>query len=105
MHDHIDRAGILIDEEDALPGRASVRRAIDAALLLGTIAMPLRRNEHDVRVGRVDDDAPGAACGVRPRVGPRSSCVGRLVQTVADGDVTPDPRLTRSGPHDARIGW
>src|SRR5262249_39295622 len=68
MHDHIDGAGVLVDEEHAFPRRTAVGRAIHTAFLLRTVAVALCSDEDDFRVGGIDDDAPGAARRIGARV-------------------------------------
>ena len=47
-------AGVLVDEQRALPGLAAVGGAVDAALLLRTVGVAERAGEHDIgiRAGR-----------------------------------------------------
>ncbi len=75
VHHDVDGACVRVDEEHLAPRLAAVRRAIDAALLLRAVAVTLRRDEHDVGVRRVDDDA--ARCGSPSRGRSGSTCVRR----------------------------
>ncbi len=104
VHGEVDGAGVLVDEEDALPRLPAVPRPVDAALLLGSVQVAERRHEHHVRVTRVDDDAPDPPDLLEPHVSPRLAAVRRAVDPVADRDVRADERLPGSGPEDVGVG-
>src|SRR5689334_16300380 len=52
----VDRSGIGILVECLGPGFSAIGRAEDAALLIWTIRVPESRDEHYVRIGRMDED-------------------------------------------------
>src|SRR5262249_31069711 len=103
MHDDVDRAGVLVDEEHLLPGLTAVFGAEDPAIRLGPVAVALRRDVHDVGIGWVDREASDPPRGLEAHLRPGAAGIGALVDPVADRDVAPDPGLTRPGPYDARI--
>ena len=74
IHHDVDAAGVLVDEEHLLPRAAAVRRAIDAALALRSVAVALRGDEDDVGIRR-----DRSRCGRRvpSRRAPSSSTCGR----------------------------
>src|SRR4029077_3171030 len=53
----VDGADVVALEENLLPGRAAVARAVDAAIGVRAIDVAERRHEHDVGVLRIDEDA------------------------------------------------
>ena len=65
MHDDVDCAVFLVDEEHALPASSTVGGAEDSALLLRPVAVTLSRDEDDVRVRR-DGDAGDTAVASSP---------------------------------------
>src|SRR5207244_6502109 len=56
-HD-IREARIVVDEHDLVPGFAAIRRLIDAAVGTRPEQVAGRRDVHDFRITRIDDD-PG----------------------------------------------
>src|SRR5262249_44202474 len=104
IHRQLGAAGVLVDEQRALPRRAAVGGAEDAALGLRPIGVAQRAREHHLRVRRIDDDATDAPGLVEPHVLPRLPGLGRLVDAVADRDVAADPCLAGPGPDDVGIG-
>ena len=52
----VDRGGLVVAEQRALPRLAAVGALVDAALLARRAQLAERRDEHDVRVGRMDAD-------------------------------------------------
>ena len=73
----------VVDLQHLLPGRAAVGRLVDAALAAGPEERAGRRDEHDVVVDRIDDDAVDVPRLAQPHVAPRLAAVGRLVDAVA----------------------
>src|SRR5436190_19192295 len=84
VHRESGAAGVLVDEQHAVPVRAAVGRAIDAALLLLARQASGRADEDDVGIGRVNEDARDAARLVEAGVRPRLPGVERSVDAVAD---------------------
>ena len=105
VHREPGAAGVLVDEQHPIPVRAAVGGAKDAALLLRRRDASDRAREHDVGVGRVDEDAADAPGVVEAHVAPRLAGVGRLVDAVADDvAVANRPRFPGAGPDDVGIG-
>ena len=104
IHRDLRAAGVLVHEERALPRRAAVGRPEYAALRLRAVRGAQRACEDDLRVRGIDDDTPDAARLLQTHAGPGLACVRRLVDAVANRDVTANPRLARARPHDVRIG-
>src|SRR5262249_32313968 len=52
----VDRARVLVLEEDALPGLSAVARTKHAALGVGSVGVPEGRDEDEVRVLGIDQD-------------------------------------------------
>src|SRR5678815_4546054 len=100
MHDDIDRAGVHIDEQHSRPRLSAVGRAIESSVLLRAVAVPLRCDEDDVRVVRIDHDAADAPAGVETRVRPCATGISRLEYSGAHRDVAANPRLAGAGPDD-----
>ena len=97
-------AGVLVHEEDALPGGAAVLGAEDAALRLRAVEVAERRHPGGVRVvgvGRDPGDAPG---GLEPGVGPGVAAVRGAVHPVAQRDIAADVGLAGARPDDLRVG-
>src|SRR5262249_43226296 len=104
VHRQPRAAGVLVDEQDAVPVRAGVGRAEDAALLLPAGPAPFGADEHRVGIRRMDDHARDATGLVEAGVRPRLSRVERFVDAVADDvAVANRPRLARPGPDDVRV--
>src|ERR1700728_1396487 len=69
----IDRAGVGVAVERALPGPAAIGRAEYTAHLVGAVGMPERGDQHHVRVVRIDENAAdllGVAESDRPPAAP-----------------------------------
>ena len=99
----IDRAGVLVLEEDARPGPASVLRAEDSALRIGAVAVAERRDVHEVRVARIHDDAPDLPRVLEADVGPCPASVRGAVHAVAVRDVRAHVGLARTDVENARV--
>src|SRR5439155_22426303 len=57
IHRDVRAAGLLVDEQRALPRRAAVGGSEHAALGLRTVGRPQRAREHDLRIRGIDDHA------------------------------------------------
>ena len=84
---HVDRAGLLVLIEDPGPGLAAIGGAVHAAFGVWTEGMPEGCHQHDVRVGRVDDQRANLAAVLEPDIAPGLAAVDRLVDAVAVGHV------------------
>ena len=100
----VDAAGLRVLVQDLLPGLAAVARAEDAALFVVAKRMSQRRDEGDVRIFRIDDQA---ADGVRVRQAdelPGLAGVDGLVHAIAADDVAADARFAGADVDDVGIG-
>src|SRR5260370_14761141 len=104
VHGDVGAAGVLVNEQRALPALAAVGGAKDAALLLRAVRMPQRAREHDVRIARIDADAADTRGPIEPQMDPRLARVGRKEDADANRDVAADEGVTGSSPDDVRIG-
>ena len=102
-HD-FDRADVLILVEHFLPALAAVRRAEHAALGVRRVQMPDRRDEHDVRILRIDGDLADVLRVVEADVRPRLSGVGGLVHAVAVAHRVAQRRFAAADVHRVRRG-
>ncbi len=89
--------------EDLSPGPAAVLRAVDAARRVGPEGVAEDGGEGEVGVRGMDDHGSDLPL-LRPDVRPGLPSVGRLVDPVARGDVSPDVGLARADIDDAGIG-
>src|SRR5258708_5696279 len=76
-------AGRVVDVERLGPRLAAVGRAEDTACLALLVDVPLRREQHEVGILRVDEDGGDLLRIVEPEVPPGFSGVGRLIDAVA----------------------
>src|SRR5262249_55841761 len=97
-HREIVRARLLVDEEHALPRLAAIRRLVTPATAAWSEDRADRRDQHDVVVARIDQDAVDVLRVLEPDVGERLTAVGGLPHTVAPrrgltvvGFACPDP--------------
>ena len=103
VHRHVDGAGVLIDIEDPLPALAPVLRPEDPALLVGPPQIADRRDVHDIRIARMDEDAPDVLAPLEPHVPPGLPAVDRLVDAVPPARRLPVLRLPGADPDQVRI--
>ena len=90
IHLDVNRAGLLIDEQHALPRLAAVPRAIDTALGIVAEGMAQRRDEHGVRIGRVDHHAADRLTVAQTGKLPGLAAIDRFIDTIAGDDVAAD---------------
>src|SRR5690349_3493905 len=74
----LDGAAQRILVKDLRPGAAAVGRTEYAPLLVRTIDVPLGRDQDEVRVLRVHDDAGDVLAVLEPGVEPRAAAIRRL---------------------------
>ena len=96
IENDIDRAGVLILAQHLLPGRATIGRAIDSALLVRPKSVSDRGDENDVWIFRVNDDRSDMAAVLQTDMAPVSSSIDRLINAVAVGDVSAQGRFARA---------
>ena len=99
----IDGAGVFVGEQHALPRRAPVGRAVDAALGVRAGDVAHDRRVDGVRVGRVDAQAADVPRVRQAGERPRRAGVGRLPHAVAAADVAAPRLLAAADVHDARV--
>jgi len=97
-------AGVGILIEDPLPGRPSIARAVDAALLVGAVGVAENRGEHAVRIARVDGELGNLLTVGEAAVCPGASAVGGTVDAVADREIRPPQAFTACDVDDIGIG-
>src|SRR5204863_5755628 len=103
IHHEIDGAGLVVAIEHALPRFAAVLRTEDAAFGVGAVGIAQRRDEHDVRVGRMDADAGNRLRLFEPHRRPRLAGVAGLVDAVALDDIAAQLCLPHAGVYDVWI--
>ena len=93
VEDDVNAAGLVIDEQNFLPGGAAVGGAINAALGAGCVHMSQGRDVDDVRVRGVNDDGADLPRIRQADMGPVLPAVHRLPHAVAVGNVAADAGL------------
>src|SRR5438093_1063137 len=105
VHRQTRAAGVLVDEQHAVPVLTAVGGAEYAALCLPACHAADRARDDDAGIGGVNADAADAARLVEGPVRPGRASVERLINTVADDVAVADrPRLSSTRPDDARVG-
>ena len=99
----VDDAGRIVDGERAPPALAAVAGAEHAAFRVRSEQVPERRDQHDIRIARVDEDLADVARALEADVTPALAAVARAVDAVAGGDVVARVRLAGADVEDARI--
>ena len=89
----VDGAGVLVAVEHLGPGLAAVGGAEHAAFGVGPEGVADGGDQHDVGIGRIDDDGADLAGVLQPDIGPGLAGVGRLVDPVAVADIAPQVAL------------
>src|SRR5262249_23620316 len=69
-HGKVDSACVRASMGDKLPARATILRAVDAALVIGAVGMAEGRDIDEIGVGGMDTDAADVAGGLKTAVGP-----------------------------------
>src|SRR5437763_16250948 len=87
IHGYIAAAGVLVHEQGALPGFATVGGAKDAALRLWAIGMAHGTGQHDVGVMRINNKIGNAASLLQSHFGPSLARIRRLVDPAPHRDV------------------
>src|SRR6185437_4870292 len=83
IHAERDGAGVVVHEEDLVPGLAAVGGLVDAALGVGGEQMPEGGGIDDVGVLRVHQDPADDVGVAEAHEGPRLAAIGGLVQACA----------------------
>ena len=82
IHREVDRARVLVDVEDLLPGIPAVAGPEHAPVLVRPPQVADRRHVDDIGIPRMDEDAGDVLRPLEPLVHPRLAAVRRLVDTV-----------------------
>src|SRR5579871_5680467 len=104
MHGEIDDAGLIINVEDLLPGRAAVGRLEEPALLIGSIEPAKGPDVNDVGIFGMDLDAARLEGLLEPHVLPGLAPIGRFVHAVAIRNGVARIVFARSDPDNVSIG-
>ena len=89
---------------EARPGTAAVRGAEDAALARVAPQVALRRDIHDVGIGRVHQHLADVVRIPEPHVGEGAPAIRGLVDPVAPADAVAGARLARAHPDHVGVG-
>jgi hypothetical protein len=104
IDDKFVRAGLVVAEQDLVPGCAAVFRPVHAAVGIRRRMVAERGDVDEIGIGRVHtnlgDDLRVGEADVRPGL----AGVGRLVGAAALNDVAADVRLARADVDDVGIG-
>src|SRR5262249_47976693 len=105
IHREVTDAGDFIDEERPRPRRAAVGRLEDATIAAATLReeRALRRDVHNVRVFRIDDDLADVLGLLEADAFPRLTSVRRLVETGAEVRAALAVVLARAEPDGVRV--
>ena len=96
-------AGVLADLEDLRPGVAAVGGLVEAAIAAGRPQRAIGRDEHDVRIARIDDDAADVLGGLEPEVPPRAAGIVAAIDAVAVADAALVVGLAGADPDGAGV--
>ena len=99
----VREAGVLVDVQHTVPGRATVGRLVDAAVAAGRKERALRGDPDDVRVVRIDQNLADVLGVGQARPRPRLAGVGGLVEAVAKVRRPLALVFTRAEPKDVRV--
>ena len=83
VHRDVDRARALAPIQHALPRLPAIARAEHAALGVGPMRVPERRDVHGVGILGMDAELPDVARALEPEVRPGLARVGRAIHAVA----------------------
>ena len=103
IHHEVDGAGPVVDEQHSRPRPAAVGGLVHTPLGVVGPLVARRRDEHDVGVGRVDQDAGNRVRVGEPHVLPGLPGIRRLVDARAGLRAAEDVRLAGADPHDVRV--
>ena len=84
------------------PGVSAVRRAVHAALRVGSVGVTERHHINRVRIPRIDADRPNLPRVAQADISPGLAAVHGLVDAVADSKIGPDVGL--AGAHINHVG-
>ena len=95
--------GLVVDEQDLLPRRTAVRRAVEAAFVVLAPRRAECSDEGDVRVGRVQHDAVHVLGLVEPEFLPRAAAVLGAIDAAADAGRVARVAFAAADPDDVRV--
>ena len=104
VHVDVDDAGLVVEEEDLLPGLAAVGGLEQAAFLVGAVEPAQGADVDDVGIFRMDGDAADLEGLLQAHVLPGLAAVGGLVNAVAVGDGVAWVVLAGADPDDVAVG-
>ena len=102
---NIGEAGVLAYVQDLLPGLASVRRLVEAAIATGRPERTFRGDEDGVAVLRTDRDSTDVLRVLQANVGPALPSVFGFVDSIAVIDAALRVVLSGPSPDDRWIMW
>src|SRR5262249_37241796 len=105
LEHHVDRARVAIWTQDLRPVGSAIRRLEETALRVRTVGVPECGDIDDVRVMRVDLDAPDLLRVAQAHELPGMAAVARAVHPVTLGDVRAHVGLAGSHEDHARVRW
>ena len=104
IHNQVDRAGVVILEQDLFPRFSAIDATKNAALGIRAIGVAQSRYKDNVRVARMNHDASDMLSVFQTDVGPGLAPVGTLVHTVPVGDVAANACFSRAYVHHVGVG-
>src|SRR5262245_34446124 len=87
-----------------VPIFAAIRRAKYPTLIVGSIGMTQRRHIDQIGIGGMNTYAGDMTCVLQTQVRPGFPCIGRLIDTIAVGDVAPDAAFSHPDVDDVGVG-
>src|SRR5205085_10504486 len=99
----LHRAGGVVPEEDLLPRRAAILRAVHAARGVGAPDVPEHRDVDEIRIRRMHHDVADLPGVFKADLLPRTTGVSRLPHSVAVADVAANRILAAAYIYDVRI--
>src|SRR6202158_2219531 len=94
IEDKIHASDIFVFVENLLESLPAVERTEDATLGVRAVRMSLSRDKEAIRVFGIDDDGCDLLCVAQSEMLPGAARVGRLVDTVAYGEIGPAKAFT-----------
>src|SRR5262249_34896336 len=94
---HFDGAGVAVRPQDLRPARSAVARLEEAALCVGAVRGPERRDVDDVGAARVPLDAADLLRVAQAHEAPRLAAVARAIHAPTLGDVRAHVGLAGAG--------
>src|SRR5215831_7186838 len=101
----IDRSGVLVLVEHLGPGLAAVGRAKDAAFRIRSEGVAECRDQHDIRIVRIDDHRPDLTRVLEAEMAPGLAAIDRAVHAISVGHVPARRSLAGPDVDDAVVGW